>query len=108
MAPTRDGEATTGSGNRAWHCLHPHDRRARGRRGWCATPCFWTGRRTVLSQLEASLEIISRIQSTLDSHRQLREIVELICAEHGYDRAKIYRWVENEQRLLLVHPSQPG
>ena len=61
-----------------------------------------------LNQLEASLEIISRIQSRFDSYRQLRDIVELICAEHGYDQAKIYRWVEQEQRLLLIDPSNPG
>jgi signal transduction histidine kinase/AraC-like DNA-binding protein/DNA-binding LacI/PurR family transcriptional regulator len=61
-----------------------------------------------LNQLEASLEIISRMQSRFDSYRQLREIVELICAEHGYDRAKIYRWVEQENRLLLIDPSNPS
>jgi signal transduction histidine kinase/AraC-like DNA-binding protein/DNA-binding LacI/PurR family transcriptional regulator len=61
-----------------------------------------------LNQLEASLEIISRMQSRFDSYRQLRDIVELICAEHGYDQAKIYRWIEQEQRLLLIDPSNPG
>jgi signal transduction histidine kinase/AraC-like DNA-binding protein/DNA-binding LacI/PurR family transcriptional regulator len=61
-----------------------------------------------LNQLEASLEIISRIQSRFDSYRQLRDIVDLICAEHGYDQAKIYRWVEQEQRLLLIDPSNPS
>jgi len=61
-----------------------------------------------LNQLEACLDIICRIQSRLDSHRQLREIVELMCGEYGYDRAKIYRWVEQEQRLFLIYPSSLG
>jgi hypothetical protein len=61
-----------------------------------------------VGQLQACLEIISRIQSRLDSYRQLRDTVELICGEYGYDRARIYRWVEQEQRLFLIYPSSAG
>ena len=61
-----------------------------------------------VDQLEACLEIISRIRSVLDWRRQLDEIAELICTRYGYDEVKIYRWMEEEQRLLLVYPASPG
>jgi signal transduction histidine kinase/AraC-like DNA-binding protein/ABC-type branched-subunit amino acid transport system substrate-binding protein len=61
-----------------------------------------------VDQLEACLEIISRIRSVLDSRRQLDEIADLICTRYGYDEVKIYRWMEEEQRLLLVYPASPA
>ncbi|MFL7791831.1 MAG: ATP-binding protein [Anaerolineae bacterium] len=60
-----------------------------------------------LTQLETSLEISRRVGSILD-HRQLsHEIANLIRANYGYDQVQIFRWLEQEQRLILEQPGQP-
>jgi signal transduction histidine kinase/AraC-like DNA-binding protein/ABC-type sugar transport system substrate-binding protein len=59
-----------------------------------------------LTQLETSLEISRRVGSILD-HRQLsHEIANLIRANYGYDRVQIFRWLEQEQLLVLEQPGQ--
>ncbi|MFN2272517.1 MAG: ATP-binding protein [Anaerolineae bacterium] len=59
-----------------------------------------------LTQLETSLEISRRVGSILD-HRQLsHEIANLIRANYGYDRVQIFRWLEQDQLLVLEQPGQ--
>jgi signal transduction histidine kinase/AraC-like DNA-binding protein/ABC-type sugar transport system substrate-binding protein len=59
-----------------------------------------------LTQLETSLEISRRVGAILD-HRQLsHEIANLIRTNYGYDRVRIFHWVEQEQLLVLDQADQ--
>ncbi|MEJ5311950.1 MAG: ATP-binding protein [Anaerolineae bacterium] len=62
----------------------------------------------LLMQLETSLEISRRVGSLL-THRQLsHEIADLIRANYGYDRVQIFRWLEQEQLLILERDDPDG
>src|SRR6185436_15459769 len=54
-----------------------------------------------LLQLETSIEISQQIGSILQRTQLSREIVRLISASYGYDRALIFLWREHEQLLVL-------
>ena len=61
-----------------------------------------------LLQLETSIEISRQIGSILERLQLSHEIVHLISANYGYDRALIFLWREREQMLVLdqLDPSQ--
>ena len=59
-----------------------------------------------LTQLETSLEISRRVGSILDHRRLSHEIANLIRTNYGYDQVQIFRWVEEDHRLVLDHPDQ--
>src|SRR5688572_23050759 len=58
-----------------------------------------------LTQLETSAAINRRVGSLLDLQELSREIAELICANYGYDRVRLFLWSEAEQLLLLDEPA---
>ncbi|MCX7683455.1 MAG: helix-turn-helix domain-containing protein [Anaerolineae bacterium] len=62
-----------------------------------------------LTQLETSLEISRRVGAILDPVQLSHEIANLIRANYGYDRVRIFHWVEEEQLLVLDQAdSTPG
>jgi len=62
----------------------------------------------LLRQLETSLEISRRVGSILTYRQLSHEIANLIRANYGYDRVQIFRWLEQEQLLVLDQPDQDG
>ncbi|HQE93088.1 MAG TPA: helix-turn-helix domain-containing protein [Anaerolineae bacterium] len=62
----------------------------------------------LLRQLETSLEISRRVGSILTYRQLSHEIANLIRANYGYDRVQIFRWLEQEQLLVLDQPDQGG
>ncbi len=65
-------------------------------------------RQQLLRQLETSLEISRRVGSILTYRQLSHEIANLIRANYGYDRVQIFRWLEQEQLLVLDQPDQDG
>ncbi|HOT90624.1 MAG TPA: ATP-binding protein [Anaerolineae bacterium] len=62
----------------------------------------------LLTQLETSLEISRRVGSLLTYRQLSHEIANLIRANYGYDRVQIFRWLEQEQLLVLDRPDRDG
>lgn len=70
-----------------------------------------------LIQLNASLEISRRVGCILDKGRLSREIADVIRSSYGYDYVQVFRWLEQEQLMMLdspvsgavyVSPNDPG
>jgi len=59
-----------------------------------------------LKQLETSLEISRRVGSILEPGQLSHEIANLIRTNYGYDRVQIFRWIEEEQQLVLEESTQ--
>ncbi len=62
----------------------------------------------LLTQLETSLEISRRVGSLLTYQQLSQEIADLIRTNYGYDRVQIFRWLEQEQLLVLDRPDRQG
>jgi signal transduction histidine kinase/ABC-type sugar transport system substrate-binding protein/AraC-like DNA-binding protein len=61
-----------------------------------------------LKQLETSLTISQRVDSILDRQQLSHDIAEIIRANYGYDRVRIYLWSENDQVFILDAPGAWG